>query len=237
MELTAPRVKLFADVNSIQEIEDALVDSRIAGFTTNPTLLRSAGINSYADFAREALATSSPRSVSIEVLSDDIVDISRQARILAALGHNSIVKIPITSSTGQSHTPLIGQLVSEGINVNVTAIMTSLQIEEVSKVMGDNPRNILSVFMGRIADTGRDPLVVAKDFSRIVKQSCNSQLLWASTREILNIVHAEQVGFDIITVTPNILKKLDLWGKDLHQYSVETSKMFVDDGVSAGFNL
>lgn len=231
------KVKIFADGADLNEIKRLAEDVSIAGFTTNPTLMRKAGVADYADFARQALAVVAPRSISFEVFADDIQEMERQARIIAAWGENVYVKIPVTNTKGVSTSALVSQLGKDGIKVNVTAILTMEQVREVTAAVSANTPSYVSVFAGRIADTGRDPVPVIAECVKLLAAKPKAEVIWASPREVLNLAHAESVGCHVITVTQDILSKRHLWGKPLDVYSLETVKMFYDDALKAGFGI
>jgi len=212
-------------------------DPRIQGFTTNPTLMRKAGISDYEGFARDILAAIPDRPISFEVFADEFDEMERQAERIAAWGSNVYVKIPVTNTRGESAGPLVKRLAARGVKQNVTAILTLDQVREVVDALAGGPAANVSVFAGRIADTGVDPLPVMKEALRIMAPHPQLELIWASPRELLNIVQASEIGCHIITVTPDILNKLALIGKDLAQYSLETVKMFRNDAVASGFGL
>lgn len=226
-------VKIFADGADLQTILELNKDERISGFTTNPTLLKKAGIKNYKDFATELLKAIPDKSISFEVFGDDYNSMMDQAEKLASWGSNVYVKIPITFTNGKSTYELIDDLGYMGINLNVTAIMAERQVDEILPALmaADNP--IISIFAGRIADTGVDSVPVMKKIIDMV-HGTGVQVLWASPREVLNIYQADEIGCDIITCTPDILKKLSLKGKDLKEYSLETVKMFYKDGIESG---
>ena len=209
----------------------------IQGFTTNPTLMHKAGITDYEAFAREVLTCITDRPISFEVFSDEFDDMHRQAQKLAAFGSNVVVKIPVTNTRRESAGPLIAELASEGIPLNVTAVMTVDQVRSVASNLAGRSPSIISVFAGRVADTGRDPVPLMREALDHTNPYDNIELLWASPRELLNIIQADQIGCDIITVTHDVLKKLGGLGKDLDQFSLETVKMFADDAAEAGFSL
>ena len=231
------RVQLFADGASL---DDMIAMSRrpyIRGFTTNPTLMRQAGVRDYATFARDALAAIPDRPISFEVLSDGFAEMECQARDIASWGASVFVKIPITNTLAQPSYSLIHRLSHSGVRVNVTAVMTLDQVARaVDALAGGAPSNI-SVFAGRIADTGRDPVPLMAEAVDIAAAQPQVKLIWASPRELLNIFQADQIGCPIITVTTGILNKLDCVGKDLDAFSLETVKMFHGDAMKAGFTL
>jgi len=212
-------------------------DPRIQGFTTNPTLMRKAGVTDYEKFARDILESIPDRPVSLEVFADDFSEMERQARKIASWGDHVHVKIPVTNTHGRPSLDLIRRLNQAGVKINVTALLTLAQVEGVVETLKDGAPAYVSVFAGRIADTGRDPVPVMASAVRVVATSPNIELIWASPRELLNIFQAESIGCHIITATTDILKKLDLVGKDLDEYSLETVKMFYDDARQSTFEL
>jgi len=230
-------IRIFADGADYDGMIEMYADPLIKGFTTNPTLMRKAGVTDYPAFARKVLSAIPDRPVSFEVLADDFDEMERQAREIATWGENVYVKIPVTNTRGQSSAPVIKRLSRDGVRVNVTAILTIEQVKEVAACLEITCPSFVSVFAGRIADMGRDPVPVMAAAVRLLESSPPAQLIWASPRELLNIYHAEEVGCHVITVTNDILKKLTLIGKDLNQYSLETVRMFHDDAQRAGFTL
>ncbi len=231
------RVKIFADGADRRGILDMYQKPFIKGFTTNPTLMRRAGIADYRAFAREILADVPDRPISFEVFADDQPEMERQAREIASWGDNVYVKIPVTNTAGEPTYRLANRLTCSGVKINVTAIMTLAQVRAVAEVVAGGAPCYVSVFAGRIADTGRDPVPHMAEAVEILRHSPNAELIWASPRELLNIFHAESIGCHIITVTNDILAKLDLLGKDLDEYSLDTVRQFHDDAASAGFEL
>jgi len=231
------RVKVWADGADLAGMLELAADPRISGFTTNPTLMRQAGVIDYADFAREVLDHITDRPVSFEVLSDDFDHMERQALRIASWGPNVYVKIPVTNSAGESTAKLVSRLSEDGVRLNVTALLTLAQVRAVVEALDGTPGAIVSVFAGRIADSGRDPVPMMTAALELVSTTDDVELLWASPREVLNIVQADSIGCHIITVTHDLLKKLHLLGRDLDQYSLDTVKMFRDDAVNAGYNL
>ena len=219
-------VRLFVDTSDVVQLHRWARDMRIGGVTTNPSLMRKAGIKSYRNFASIVLGMASGKPVSFEVLSDEFDEMERQARELASWSENVYVKIPISNTRGESSIPLIKKL--RDLHLNITAVMTIVQLEALRGLLDQS--HILSVFAGRIADTGRDPSYMMR-FAR----RGHAQLLWASTREVLNVSQAEECGCDIITLTPDLLSKLDLHGKNLSEYSLDTVKMFHEDGKGIEF--
>ncbi len=229
--------KIFADGADLDGIVTLAADLRISGFTTNPTLMRKAGLTDYADFARKLLGHISEHPISFEVFADDAGEMRRQARAIASWGENVYVKIPVTSTSGESMAALARELSEEGIKVNVTALFTTAQVELISAALADGAPSYISVFAGRIADAGVDPVPIMARSTEIIAQAPRAQLIWASPREILNLIQANDVGCHIITITHDLLSKLDGLGKSLEQYSLETVRMFHDDALAAGFTL
>jgi transaldolase len=231
-------IKIFADGASLPSMLESARNPRIAGFTTNPTLMRKAGITDYRAFARQVLAEIRDRPISFEVFADDTANMRRQALEIATWGDNVNVKIPVTNTRGEPTTGLIRELASAGVKLNVTAICTLAQVRDVAQALAGGPTSIVSVFAGRIADTGRDPIPLMREALGICRHAdARIQLLWASPRELLNIVQAAEMGCDIITVTPDLLAKLALYGKDLATFSLETVQMFYRDAQAAGYEL
>jgi transaldolase len=231
------RVKIFADGAELPGMLEMSRNPLIKGFTTNPTLMRKAGISNYRAFAKEVLRAIPDRPISFEVFSDEFGEMEDQALELASWGSNVNVKIPITNTRGESAAPLIGRLSSQGVFLNVTALMTVAQVEDVlENLQGDAPAYI-SVFAGRIADTGRDPMAIMTEAARKAGSRNQTEIIWASPRELLNILQADAAGVHIITVANDILKKLSVVGKSLEQYSLETVKMFRDDALAAGYSV
>ena len=233
----ALRIKIFADGADRASLLELYKDPSIKGFTTNPTLMRKAGISDYEAFAREVLAVVKDRPVSFEVFSDEFAEMERQAMKIAGWGNNVYVKIPVTNTRQESSAVLIGKLARQGVKVNATALLTVGQVAEIARVLAGGPPSVISVFAGRIADTGRDPLPIMKASLEIISAHRNIELIWASPREVLNVVQADAIGCHIITVTGDILKKLPVLGTDLGALSLDTVKMFHRDAVAAGFAL
>lgn len=233
----ALQVKIFADGADKSDILRLYANPEIKGFTTNPTLMRKAGITDYEAFAKDILLSVPDRPISFEVFSDDMDEMERQALKIAAWGANVYVKIPVTNTLGVPTYALQHRLAQQRVQLNVTALMTLDQVRRVSDALEDHAPSNISVFAGRIADTGIDPLPLMAEAVSIMRRFAKQQLIWASPRELLNIFHADTVGCHIITVTADVLKKLSLVGKNLDQYSLETVKMFRDDAVAAGFAL
>ena len=234
---TVPQVKIFADGADLAGLRDLCRDPLVAGFTTNPTLMRQAGVSDYAAFARDILEVVGDRPVSFEVLSDEFDEMERQALKLASWGSNVYVKIPITNTRADSSAKLIGALAEQGVKVNVTAVMTEEQVHTAADSLRDGPAGYVSVFAGRIADSGRDPIPIMRAAISILEPHPQLELIWASPREILNVVQAASIGCHIITVTHDLLKKLTLLGKDLDAYSLDTVQMFYRDAEAAGLSL
>lgn len=230
-------VQLYADGADKAGMLEMYENPLIKGFTTNPTLMRKAGVLDYQTFAADILEAIPDRPISFEVFSDEFDEMLRQAKIIAKWGENVYVKIPVTNTRAESSVELIRELANEGINVNVTAMMTLEQVKEVSVALDDGPMSIVSLFAGRVADTGRDPVTLMGAAVKFLREFPNIELLWASPRELLNIFQANAIGCHIITATNDVLKKLSLVGKDLSDYSLETVKMFYEDAAEAGYAL
>jgi len=209
----------------------------VCGFTTNPTLMRKCGITDYEGFARETVAAIPDRPISFEVFSDEFAEMERQAVKIAGWGANIYAKIPVTNTRGESAIPLICRLAQQGVKLNVTALMTLEQVQEVSHAMKGCPAGYISVFAGRVADTGRDPVPLMREAVELLAEFSQLELIWASPRELLNVFQADAIGCHVITVTNELLSKFSLVGKDLNEYSLETVKMFRDDAVKAGFQI
>jgi transaldolase len=234
-DVAALKTKIFADGADTEGIRALAADPRIAGFTTNPTLMRKAGITDYAAFARGALEIVGGRPISFEVFADDEAEMERHARAIAAWGENVYVKIPVTNTLGVSTAPLVRRLSADGVRLNVTALMTAAQVRDVTAALAGGAPAVVSVFAGRIADTGRDPLPILREALEIMAPQPQLELIWASPRELLNIFQADEIGCHIITVTNDILAKLGTVGKDLTEYSLDTVKMFHRDAALAAF--
>lgn len=231
------RVKLFADGADLASINALYMKPYIKGFTTNPTLMRQAGISNYKAFAFELLALIKDRPVSFEVFADDIAGMERQAYEIASWGTNVNVKIPITNTKGESTAELVGRLSHQDVICNVTAIFTLKQLSNILAVLNPSVPAILSIFAGRIADTGVDPVPLMQEAVILSKAKPKAEVLWASPRELLNIFQADEIGCHIITVTADVLKKLSGVGKDLEVFSLETVSMFYRDAQAAGFTI
>lgn len=231
------KIKVFADGAEMAKIRELCNNPHIKGFTSNPTLMKQASITDYEGFAREVLAFIPDRPFSFEVLADELDDMERQALKVAAWGKNVYVKIPVTNTRGEGTYALVRRLVDQGVKVNVTAIMTEAQVHQTVAAMRGGPHGYVSVFAGRVADTGVDPLPIMKRSVDLLNSVGNLELIWASPRELLNIFQADEIGCHVITVTPDILKKLALVGKDLDQFSLETVQMFFNDAQASGLSL
>src|ERR1051326_490642 len=230
-------VKIFADGADLKGISNLSRNPLIKGFTTNPTLMRKAGIQDYRAFALEVLGIIGERPVSFEVFSDEFAEMEKQAREIASWGPNIYVKIPVTNTRREFAGDLIRRLAAAGVQLNITALLTNEQVKNVLRCLSAETRSYVSVFAGRIADTGRDPVPLMAEAVGLLKTNPKAELIWASPRELLNIFHAEAVGCHIITVTHDVLSKLPLVGKDLAEYSLDTVKMFHQDALSAGFHI
>jgi transaldolase len=230
-------VRIFADGADLDAILALAADSRVSGFTTNPTLMWKAGLTDYEEFAQRLLERITSHPISFEVFADDAEEMRRQARRIGAWGENVYVKIPVTTTSGESMAPLIRELSEGGIRVNVTALFTTAQVELITAALKDGAPSYLSVFAGRIADAGIDPLPIMSRAVDIMVDAPRAELIWASPREVLNVVQADSVGCHVITMTHDLLAKLDLLGKDLDQFSLDTVRMFHRDAAAAGFTL
>ncbi len=235
--IEALKIKIFADGADLATIQRTVLDPRIKGFTTNPTLMRAAGVADYREFGRAALGMVRDRPICFEVLADDLATIAEEAREIASWGPNVYVKLPVTTTRGEFCGPAIAQLASEGVKVNVTAILTLAQVGRVRDALDPDTPAIVSVFAGRIADTGRDPAPVMTEARALLSDRPAAQLLWASPRELLNLFQADAAGCHIITLSADLLKKLALVGRDLDVFSRETVAMFRNDALAAGYEL
>jgi transaldolase len=236
-ELELKNVKIFADGANLDGILELAGQPEIAGFTTNPTLMRQSGISDYEGFARKLLERITDRPISFEVFADEHDEMLRQAQLIASWGSNVYVKIPVTDTRGATTVAVVRELSDSGVHLNVTALMTTPQVEAVTSAVAGGPGAIISVFAGRVADTGRDPIPLMRAALEIMAPYPEIELLWASPREILNVRQADDIGVHIITVTHDLLRKLTLFGKDLDAFSLETVRMFHDDAAAAGFFL
>ena len=230
-------IKIYSDGADAEEIIRMDSENFVDGFTTNPTLMKTSGITDYLSFAKEVLSAVQEKSISFEVSSDELDDMYRQAIILKDLGDNVWVKIPVTNTKGEYTYPLIKKLSNEGVKLNITAIFTQEQIKQVYSSLNPGINSIISIFAGRIANSGIDPEPTMQYATDLVSQDDNIETLWASSREVFNIIQAERCGTDIITLTPGLINGMKDLGKDLDQYSLETVKMFYDDAKKSGFTL
>lgn len=237
MNISDLRIKLFADGADLASILKLAERPYIAGFTTNPTLMRRAGIANYSAFAQELLASVTDRPVSFEVFSDEFDEMEQQARTISRWADNIYVKIPVTNTRRESAAPLIRKLSHDGLKLNVTALTTLPQVAIVADALKGGAPSVISVFAGRIADTGCDPIPIMVEALEILTDCPGAELLWASPRELLNIVQADSIGCHIITVTHDVLAKVDTLGKNLDDYSLETVKMFYNDARAAGYGI
>ncbi len=236
-DLGLKTVKIFADGANPEAILELADQPYVAGFTTNPTLMRRSGVSDYEGFARKLLEHITDRPISFEVFADEHDQMLRQARLIASWGSNVYVKIPVTDTHGKSTAAVVRELSDSGVHLNVTALMTMTQVEVVTSAIAGGPGAVLSVFAGRVADTGRDPIPLMKAALETMAPYPELELLWASPREILNVRQADDLGVHIITVTHDLLKKLALYGRDLDAFSLETVRMFHHDAATAGFLL
>ena len=231
------RIKVYADGADLDQMLVLCADPLICGFTTNPTLMLKAGVRDYERFARRVLDTITDRPVSFEVLSDEFGEMVRQARAIAAWGANAVVKVPVTNTRGEPSYDTVHRLSHAGVRVNVTAVLTLEQVERATLALAGGAPGNVSVFAGRIADTGRNPVPIIAQALEIISAHPSIELIWASPRELLNVVQADAVGCHIITLTTDILSKLQLIGRDLEALSLDTVRMFQRDAVAAGLTL
>ncbi len=231
------KIKIFADGAEVETMVEMSKKPFIKGLTTNPTLMRKAGIIDYKEFAKEVLTKIQDKPISFEVFSDNLREMIEQAIEISSWGENVNVKIPITNSKGIETTSVIKELSRMGIALNITAILTAGQVKNVIHALDGNSNAFISVFAGRIADTGRDPIPLMEEALQIMREKPKSELIWASPRELLNVIQADSIGCHIITATSDILKKLDIIGKDLTRYSLETVRMFRDDALASGYSI
>ena len=231
------KIKIFSDGANLEEMISMNKKDFVHGMTTNPSLMKKAGINDYKTFAKNVLKEIKTKPISFEVFSDDFSEMEKQAKEIASWAQNVYVKIPITNTKKESSISLIKNLAKNNIKLNITAIMTLEQVKSVVSVLNHNTPSIISVFAGRIADTGRDPIPVMKESLNIMKTNTKSELLWASSRELLNIFQAEEIGCHIITVTKEIISKLKFIDYDLSEYSLDTVKGFYNDALDAKFKI
>jgi transaldolase len=230
-------IEIFADGADRAGMLEMYRNPLIKGFTTNPTLMRKAGVTDYRAFAKEILLDIKDRPISFEVFADQFDEMERQALEIASWGSNVVVKIPVTNTRGESSDKLVRRLAQAGVVLNVTALMTLSQVRTSAAWLTGGPGGYISVFAGRIADTGRDPIRMMAESVKSLQAYPGVKLIWASPREVLNLFHAEMAGCHVITMTNDLLKKLSLIGKDLREYSLETVKMFYEDGKKAGYDL
>jgi transaldolase len=231
------KVKIFADGADRGRVAAMCAEPWIRGFTTNPTLMRAAGVEDYESFAHELLELVPDKPISFEVIADELTEIERQARLIATWGENVYVKVPITTTRGEPTGDVVRRLSAGGVKVNVTAIMTLEQVEEAGAWLAGGPGGYVSVFAGRIADSGRDPVPIMRDALERLAPHPHEELIWASPREVLNVVQADAIGCHVITVTDAILAKLPNLGRELDEYSLDTVKMFHRDAEAAGYTL
>ena len=236
-DLKKLKIKIFADGADLEIIAEMAKNPLIKGFTTNPTLMRKSGVTDYKEFAQKVLHLVPGLPISFEVFSDDFLEMEEQAMEIASWGKNVYVKIPVTNTQGEFSGALVKQLASSGVQLNVKALMTVPQVEKILKCLSPKTPSVVSVFAGRIADTGRDPVPVMAEAVRVLRSNPGAELIWASPRELLNIFQADAIGCHIITATHDVLAKLSQVGKDLDIFSLETVKMFHGDAVSAKFSI
>ncbi|MCA0458807.1 MAG: transaldolase [Chloroflexi bacterium] len=237
MQLSDLQVKIFADGADLNGILRLAQNPLVQGFTTNPSLMRKAGVTDYTRFAHQVLEAITDRPISFEVFSDELDEMEAQARKLKGWGENVYVKIPVTNSRGESTAPLIRKLTGEGVKLNITALLTPDHVRTISAALKGGAPSVVSVFAGRIADTGVDPLPIMQESLDILKETPTAELLWASCREVFNIFQADTMGCHIITVTHDILGSLGVVGKDLTTYSIELIKVFYNDAQASGFKV
>jgi transaldolase len=237
IDVTKLSVRVFADGADIASIRKLADDPLIAGFTTNPTLMRKAGVDDYEEFARELLDCVTDRPISFEVFSDDFGEMGRQARKIASWADNVYVKIPITNTEGTSSLDLARRLTNDGVKINITALMANQQVDAAADALEGGSPAFVSIFAGRIADTGREPEPIMVRALETLRPLRDVQLIWASPREVLNIVQADRIGCHIITVTHDLLAKVGLFGHDLTDFSLDTVRMFHRDAAAAGYTL
>lgn len=236
-KLSDLKIKIFADGADLDSIFEAYEKKRVSGFTTNPTLMAKAGVTNYITFAKEVLRVVTDLPVSLEVFSDEFDAMRRQADVLAGLAENVYVKIPVTNTRRESAAALIRELAHKGYKLNITAILSLRQVREVVDALKPGVPSIVSVFAGRIADSGRDPLPIMIKSHAMTQEVAGAELLWASPREALNILQADEIGCEIITITPDLLAKAVNFGKDLEEFSLDTVKMFYRDAQKSGFSI
>ena len=230
-------IRLFADGADLDSIKKLNLDPRVDGFTTNPTLMRKAGITDYQSFARDAIDEVGHKPISLEVFADEVAEMRRQAEKIATWGENVYVKVPVTNTKGEMTNELVRDLSQSGVKLNVTAVFSQRQVDMVSEALVGGAPSVLSVFAGRIADAGVDPVPMMQKFAKDLANHPEIELLWASPREILNLIQANETGCKIITMTPDLWAKMGGLGKDLDVFSLDTVKMFFDDASASGFEL
>ena len=231
------KVKLFADGAEKQGMIDMYNNPLISGFTTNPTLMKKAGVTNYEAFAKDILSVIKDKPISFEVFSDDFSEMEKQALKIASWGKNVFVKIPVTNTKGEPSVLIIEKLSNSGVKINVTAMMTVEQVKSILPYLAQGPGGYVSVFAGRVADAGVDPIPIMREVLELLKKYKDIELIWASPRELYNVVQANEIGCHIITATNDILKKLSCLGKDLTEFSLDTVKMFYNDAKSAGYHI
>lgn len=231
------KVKIFSDGADMDEMLNMHRTGLVRGFTTNPTLMRKAAISNYEEFAHEVLRRIADMPISFEVFSDELKEMNRQARKIHGWGSNVYVKIPVTNTRGEFTGRIIRDLSADGVKLNVTAILTLEQVQKVTEALSRTTPAIVSVFAGRIADTGRDPVPIMQEALKILEARREAELLWASPREVLNLVQADEIGCHIITMTSDLLQKIPVLGTDLADMSLQTVKMFYNDASAAGYRL
>jgi transaldolase len=231
------QIKIFADGADLRQMIEMSSKPYIKGLTTNPTLMRKAGVTNYEKFVKDVLKEVNDKPISFEVFADDFDEMISQARKISSWGRNVNVKIPITNTKGEESTSVVQTLTNEGIALNITAILTVQQVRSIVEVINPDSFTFVSVFAGRIADTGRDPIRIIQEVLEIVKSKPKVEVIWASPRELLNVIQADAVGCHIITATSDILNKLELIGKDLEKFSLETVQMFQNDALLSGYEI
>lgn len=237
VDLGGLSVKLFADGADKRQILERYKNPHISGFTTNPTLMRKAGVADYANFARDILSHIKDRPFSLEVFADDLEEMERQARVISSWGENIYVKIPVVNTEGIPSLPVVQRLSRDGIKINVTAVFTLRQVRSIASVLDSGVPAYVSIFAGRVADSGRDPIPIMSAALELLSDLPAVELIWASPREVLNVIQADRIGCHIITATDDILKKLDLLGKDLTEFSIDTVKMFYEDAKASRYEI
>ncbi|MCR5651454.1 MAG: transaldolase [Lachnospiraceae bacterium] len=237
MDYRELKIDIYADGADIEKMKEALNSGFVKGFTTNPTLMKKAGVKDYKTFAKQAVEAIRTLPLSFEVFSDDHDTMEKEARVLSSFGENVYVKIPVTNTKGEHSTELIRKLSHDGLKLNVTAVFTKEQAEEVLGALDPKVPSIVSIFAGRITNAGVDAEPVMREVSKLCRDHGNSKLLWASSRELFNVIQAERSGADIITLTDDLIRALPTLGKDLYEYSLDTVKMFYNDGQALGYRI